>query len=96
MGGNESDKKEFGVGMIEFKKQLQFDSLMVTDSAFYTQENIQIVDKLKWLSRLPLTVKAATLSAKYVENKDLVTSQIPGFNNVEIKQNYAVVEQRLL
>ena len=69
---------------------------MVTDSAFYTQENIQIVDKLKWLSRLPLTVKAATLSAKYVENKDLVTSQIPGFNNVEIKQNYAVVEQRLL
>ena len=69
---------------------------MVADSAFYTQENIQIVDKLKWLSRLPLTVKAATLSAKYVENKDLVTSQIPGFNNVEIKQNYAVVEQRLL
>ena len=56
----------------------------------------KIVNKLKWLSRLPLTVKAATLSAKYVENKDLVTSQIPGFNNVEIKQNYAVVEQRLL
>ena len=41
VGGNESDKKEFGVGMIEFKKQVQFDSLMVTDSAFYTQENIQ-------------------------------------------------------
>ena len=40
-GGNESDQKEFGVGMIEFKKQVQFDSLMVTDSAFYTQENIQ-------------------------------------------------------
>ena len=52
-GENESDQKEFGVGMIEFKKQLKFDSLMVTDSAFYTQENIQIVDKLKWLSRVP-------------------------------------------
>ena len=72
----------FVVRIIEFKKQLQFDGLMVAYSAFYTQENIQIVDKLKWLSRLPLTVKAATLSAKYVENKDLVTSQIPGFNNV--------------
>ena len=36
-GGNESDQKEFGVGMTEFKKQLQFDSLMVTDSAFCTQ-----------------------------------------------------------
>ena len=33
----------FVVRIIEFKKQLQFDSLMVAYSAFYTQENIQIV-----------------------------------------------------
>ena len=69
--------------MTEFKKQLQFDSLMVADSVFQTQENIQIVDKLKWLSRVPLTVKAATLLAKSVENKDLITSQIQGYNYVE-------------
>ncbi len=86
----------FVVRIIEFKKQLQFDSLMVAYSAFYTQENIQIVDKLKWLSGLPLTVKAATLLAKSVENKDLITSQIPGSNYIEIKPNYAAVEQRWL
>ena len=34
VGGNESDQKEFGVGMTEFKKQLQFDILMVADSVF--------------------------------------------------------------
>ncbi|NEP84833.1 MAG: hypothetical protein F6K17_36630 [Okeania sp. SIO3C4] len=59
--GNEPDKKQFGGAMIEFKKQMQFDSVMVADSAFYTQENLQIVNQLKWLSRVPLTVKAASL-----------------------------------
>ena len=43
--GNESDQKHFFQPMKEFKNQLKFDSLMVADSAFYTQENIQIVDK---------------------------------------------------
>ena len=52
---------QFGGAMIEFKKQLQFDSLMVADRAFYTQENLQIVNKLKWYPRVPLTVKAATV-----------------------------------
>ncbi len=41
---------------------------MVADSAFYTQENLQIVNQLKWLSRVPLTVKAATLLVKFVES----------------------------
>jgi len=71
--------------MIEFKKQLQFDSLMVADSAFYTQENIQIVDKLKWLNRVLLAVKAATLLVKSLENKDLITSKIQGYNYSHFK-----------
>ena len=49
----------FVVRIIEFKKQLQFDSLMVAYSAFYTQENIQIVDKLKWLSRITINFKSS-------------------------------------
>ena len=71
--------------MIEFKKQVQFDSLMVADRAFYTQENIQIVDKLKWLSRVLLDVKAATLLVKSLENKDLITSQMQGYNYSHFK-----------
>ena len=58
--GNESDQIAFGRAMIESKKQLQFDSLMVVDSAFYTQENLQIVKPIKWSPRVPLRVKAAT------------------------------------
>ncbi len=43
--------------MVEFKKQFQFESLTVADSAFYTQENLQIAKEVKWLSRVPVTVK---------------------------------------
>ena len=39
--GNESDQKQFVQAMKDFKNQLNFDSLMVTDSALYTQENLQ-------------------------------------------------------
>ena len=31
-----------------------------------------------------------------MENKDLITSQIPGSNYIEIKPNYAAVEQTWL
>ena len=35
--GNELDKKQFVKVMKEFKNQLNFDSLIVADSALYTQ-----------------------------------------------------------
>ena len=35
--GNESDQKQFVQGMKDFKNPLNFDSLMVADSALYTQ-----------------------------------------------------------
>ena len=80
--GNASDQKQFDMAMIEFKKQLKFDSLMVADSAFYTKENLQIVKDINWLSRVPLRVKAAMELVKSVENNDLTPSQIPGYSYV--------------
>ena len=94
--GNSSDQKEFGGAMIEFKKQLQFDSLMVADSAFYTQENLQITKEIKWLSRVPLKVKAAAELVKSEDNKNLTKSQISGYSYREILKNYGAVEQRWL
>ncbi|NES80004.1 MAG: hypothetical protein F6K06_31585, partial [Okeania sp. SIO1H4] len=46
-------KKSFVQGMKDFKKQLNFDSLMVADSALYTQKNLQLLTDIKWLSRVP-------------------------------------------
>jgi transposase len=45
--GNESDQKQFVQAMKGFKNQLNFDSLMVADSALYTQENLQLLTNIR-------------------------------------------------
>ena len=94
--GNSSDQKQFALSMVEFKKQLQFESLMVADSAFYTQENLQITSDIKWLSRVPLKVKAATELVFSVDNKELTHSQIAGYSYQEISKTYAAVSPKMV
>ena len=94
--GNSSDQKEFGVAMVEFKNQLEMESLMVADSAFYTQENLQITQDMKWLSRVPFKVKVAKELVKSVDNKDLTKSQINGYSYLELLKTYGAVKQRWL
>jgi transposase len=55
--GNESDKAVFGQILTEVKSQLQLDSIMVCDSALYSQENLQLIKELKWITRVPMTIK---------------------------------------
>ncbi len=57
--GNEADKAVFGKILVEFKKQIIFDSIMVCDSALYSQENLKLIEHLKWISRVPMTIKRA-------------------------------------
>ena len=94
--GNDSDSKQFGRAMLEFKEQFQLESLTVADSAFYTQENLQIAKEVKWLSRVPLTLKAAKNLVESVEEDDLKPSQSSGYRFQELRQNYAAIEQRWL
>ena len=55
--GNESDKAAFGQVYIEFKKPIKLDSILVSDSALYSQENLKLMENLKWITRVPLTIK---------------------------------------
>ncbi|CDN16960.1 Long-chain-fatty-acid--CoA ligase [Richelia intracellularis] len=57
--GNESDKAVFGQILVEFKKQIVFDSIMVCDSALYSQENLTEIQHIKWISRVSMTIKKA-------------------------------------
>jgi transposase len=57
--GNESDKAVFGKILVPFKKQMHFDSIMVCDSALYSQENLKLIQHLKWITRVPMTLKKA-------------------------------------
>ena len=39
------------------KKPIKLDSIMVCDSALYSLENIQLISNLKWINRVPMTLK---------------------------------------
>jgi transposase len=57
--GNESDKAVFAKILVEFKKQTELESIYLGDSALYSQENIQLMEGIKWITRVPLTIKKA-------------------------------------
>jgi transposase len=65
--GNEADKAVFGKILLEFKKRINLDSILVCDSALYSQENLQLIKDLKWISRVPMTIKKAQELVQTVE-----------------------------
>ena len=74
--GNEADKAVFGKILVEFKKQINFDSIMVCDSALYSQENLKLIEHLKWISRVPMTIKKAKELVQSVEIEEIeITSE---------------------
>ena len=94
--GNESDGEQFVEAMKKFQSQLNWESLIVMDAAFYSQENIQEVGEMKWLSRVPLTLKAAKKLVKETDSASLTLSEQPGYSYKQVKSNYGGVEQRWL
>ncbi|MHC5725931.1 MAG: IS1634 family transposase, partial [Nostoc sp.] len=74
--GNEADKAVFGKILVEFKKQISFDSVMVCDSALYSQENLKLIENLKWISRVPMTIKKAQELVQSVEIEEINLEEI--------------------
>ena len=55
MGMNQI-KQSAASTLSDVKKQIKLDSIMVFDSALYSQENIQLISNLKWINRVPMTL----------------------------------------
>ncbi|NER40197.1 MAG: IS1634 family transposase [Oscillatoria sp. SIO1A7] len=90
--GNESDNKQFIKAMKDFQEQLNWDSLIVLDSAFYSQENIQNANQLKWLSRVRLRVKAAQDLVREINTEDLKDSDRTGYRYVILNSRKHMAE----
>jgi transposase len=99
--GNEADKAVFGKILIEFKKQIVFDSIMVCDSALYSQENLKLIEHLKWISRVPMTIKKAQELVQSVEIEEIdekekerrASINLDGYNWKEEVVNYGGIKQ---
>jgi transposase len=57
--GNQSDKARFAQLFQEFRHQWTFEGLCVADGALYSADNLTAMAGLRWLTRVPLSIKAA-------------------------------------
>ena len=94
--GNDSDKAKFAQLISNFKKQLDLDSIFVADSALYSQQNLFLIKDLKWITRVPLSIKAAQLYVKEIPDSEFIDTELEGYKAVEKESNYAGVKQKWL
>ncbi|MBS3030822.1 MAG: IS1634 family transposase [Dolichospermum sp. DET66] len=69
---------------------------MVADSALYSESNLKLMSNMKWITRVPLSIKKAKNLVKAFINNDLKASKIKGYSYLEEKVYYGGIEQRWL
>ncbi len=94
--GNEQDKSVFGKIAKDYKSMIDFETMIVGDSALYTENNLQLMSGMKWLSRVPLSIKSAKELVNKVSAKELKKSKLEGYSWQEVESEYAGIKQRWL
>lgn len=92
--GNQSDKTRFAALMQEFKTQWNFEGLYVADSALYSEENLQQLSGLRWLTRVPLTLNSASELVDVMPESALQASELEGYRIATVCCKYGGVQQR--
>jgi transposase len=94
--GNEQDKVVFGEIAVEYKSMINFETMIVADSALYTVKNLQLMSSIKWLSRVPLSLGKAKELVNNVLDNELTQSSIEGYSWKEEVITYGEIKQRWL
>ncbi len=94
--GNEQDKVVFGEIAVEYKSMINFETMIVADSALYTAKNLQLMSSIQWLSRVPLSLGKAKELVNNVLEKELTQSSVDGYLWKEEVITYAEIKQRWL
>ncbi len=94
--GNENDRAVFGKIAKEYKSMIDFETMIVGDSALYTENNLKLMSGIEWLSRVPLSIKEAKNLVSELSESDLTPSSLEGYLWYEVRNNYAEIEQRWL
>ncbi len=92
--GNDSDKAKFAELLSNFQKQVNLDSIFVADSALYSAENLLAIKHLKWITRVPLSIKAAQFLVRETPDSEFIETDRAGYKAVEKESNYAGIKQR--
>jgi len=94
--GNQADSSCFGKIAVEYQKQLEVNSLIVADAALYTESNLKMMSEIRWLCRVPLSIKSAKSLISTLPESEFIDSTISGYKLASKTENYAGIEQRWL
>jgi len=94
--GNQSDKKVFGEIARKYRKQLEFETTIVSDSALYSEHNLKMLKEMPWVTRVPLSIKEAKEIVSNLSFDEFTKSKKEGYFWKEIESNYAEIKQRWL
>jgi transposase len=92
--GNETDSTVFARLIGEFKQQWDVDALFVADAALYTADNLKQMAKLRWVSRVPATLKDAKDLLQQIHPDAFVPSSLAGYQN-PIFEKYSIERSHL-
>lgn len=98
LSGNSNDKKSFRETIKKFRAQFQEKELpyFVADSALFTAEGLKELAGIRWVTRVPETVKEAGEAIKGTDKEKMEESGVPGYRYREMESNYAGIPQRWL
>lgn len=92
--GNQVDRAGFVPVMQAFRTQSTFDGLHVADAALYSEDNLVAMRGLKWLSRVPLTLKQAAQLVNDLAATEFRDAALAGYRIAECQREYGGVVQR--
>lgn len=95
LSGNSSDKESFVPTIAAYTAQMQAADApyFVADSALYSADNLQALSAMKWVSRVPQTIRQAQAFVEQVAVKEMVALE-EGYWGKEIAVTYGDVAQR--
>ena len=69
---------------------------MVADSALYTAPHLEMLTNLRWLTRVPLSLKQAQQMVSQLKVTEFSDSSVIGYRWSEQRSNYGGIAQRWL
>ena len=77
-----------------FKNQVDMNSIFVADSALYSEANLLLIKHLNWITRVPLSIKAAQFYVRETPDSEFIKTDREGYKAVEKESNYAGIKQK--
>ena len=93
---DKDDKSVFVSRLKEFKKQWTFGGICVADSALYTRDNLSAMTGIKWITRVPLSIKSAQDKILDIQESEWQSSSKKGYKIAEKSSEYGNIQQRWL